>query len=49
MKLKFVIWIRITESTYLQSFFVSLKMKVVNKVLFSNCAFQRPYKQTYIF
>ena len=41
-KLKFVIWISIIESAYLKSFFVSLKMKVVNKVLFSNCTFQRP-------
>ena len=32
----FVVWIRIIESTYLHSFFVSLKMKVVNKVFFSN-------------
>ena len=33
MESKFVIWIRIIESTYLKSFFVSLKMKVVNTVL----------------
>ena len=41
MKLKFVICIRITESTYKVS--LSLKI-VVNKILFRNCAFQRPYK-----
>ena len=47
MKLKFVICIRITESTYKVS--VSLKMKVVNKIPFRNCAFQRSHKQSYIF
>ena len=36
MKLRFVIWIRIIEYIYPQSFFVSLKMKIVNKVLFGN-------------